>query len=353
MNTKPGTLQVDDDPELLEKMMNDLSQAPVLYQPTNYWKVYENEFINELRIIGLNDFRRRENSILSRFGATDLNEKRFFDFKNNDNFIRFFRKLPNGLKILSLKDSVINRVLYHIPFYSYFKKHSDFKYANRLGVKYNAGSIKNADASLAGNPSSVMHIGEKNYTPGFLYYYLRYVYCSKFISFNEAEVIMKLHPELVYIIFDIPPQLYVCQQYLKKVFPESVIGYEVTQKFTSFPELKKGMIYVAPSWKFPLISHLDIDLFWNAASFQEMEPDIVANYLGFVSKVSKYIYLQQNMSGKETAIKSGERGVLEPVTLEDYKNNLQGYKLADISPCLMLKSRKLPPGYMDSFWIRK
>lgn len=367
MKRKTSCLQVDDAPELLETMLNDLKQAPHLYQPTNYWQVYETEFLHELRTVGLKDFRRRKKSVLSRFGATDLNEKRFFDYKNKENFIRFFSKLPNGLKILAFMDSVINRILYYIPFFNYIKKHADFRYTAKLGAKYHAGSIKNTDVSLAGNPSPVTRIRERNYTPGFLYYYLRYVYCSGFINFDniklivelgsgsgkQTEVIMKLHPELVYIIFDIPPQLYVCQQYLKKVFPDSVVGYEVTQKFTTFPELKKGMIYIAGTWNFPLIAYLDIDLFWNAASFQEMEPDVVENYLSFVSKVSKYIYLQQNMTGKETAVKYGERGVLEPVTFEDYKKNLSGYTLADISPCLMVKGRNLPPGYRDSFWIRK
>jgi putative sugar O-methyltransferase len=367
MVTKPHTLQVDDNPGLLEQMMNDLEKAPVLYQPTNYWKVYEKAFISELKTIGLKDFRRRKNSILSRFGATDLTEKRFYDLKNNENLINSFRKIPGGQKILVLLDSVINRVLYYIPFFSYFKKRSDFKYACSLGEKYNSGSLKKTEVSLAGNPMSVYHIDNRNYTPGFLYYYLRYVYCSRFINFNgikiiaelgsgsgkQAEVIMKLHPELIYIIFDIPPQLYVCQQYLEKVFPGAVAGYETTQRITSFRDLKEGMIYIAAYWKFPLIADLDIDLFWNAASFQEMEPDVVSNYLGLVNKVSKYIYLQQNMAGKETASNQGERGVLQPVILEDYKKDLTGYELADILKCLMLKGHRLPPGYMDSLWIRK
>lgn len=367
MVTEPHTLQVDDNPGLLEQMMIDLEQAPVLYQPTNYWKVYEKAFVSELRTIGLKDFRRRKDSVLSRFGATDLREKRSYDLKNNENLIKAFRKLPGGQKILLFIDSVINRVFYYIPFFSYFKKRADFKYACRLGERYNSGPLKKTEVTLAGYPMSVFRIEGRNYTTGFLYYYLRYVYCSRFISFNDikiivelgsgsgkqAEVIMKLHPGLIYIIFDIPPQLYVCQQYLEKVFPGAVVGYDITQKFESFTELKKGMIYIVASWKFPLIAGLYIDLFWNAASFQEMEPDVVSNYLGFVNKVSKNIYLQQNMAGKETAPKPGERGVLQPVTLEDYKMYLSGYELADISKCLMLKGRSLPQGYMDSFWIRK
>jgi putative sugar O-methyltransferase len=367
MKLETDTLQVEDAPGLLESMLNDLKQAPRLYQPTNYWEVYEKEFLHELRTLGLIDFRRRKNSILSRFGATDLTEKRFFDFKNKESNIRFFRKFPGGLKILALLDTLINRMLYYLPFFNLIKKCIDFRYTAQTGARFNAGSITGINASLAGNPESIIRIRGKNYTPGILYYYLRYVYCSGFIHFNDirlivelgsgsgkqAEVIMKLHPDLIYIIFDIPPQLYVCQQYLKKVFPDSVVGYEVTRKYKSFHELKKGMIYIAGTWKFPYITDLDIDLFWNAASFQEMEPDVVENYLSFVKKKSRYIYLQEQMAGKETAAKSGERGVLKPVTIEDYKKNLSDYILADMSPCLMVKGRHLPPGYKDSFWIRK
>ena len=64
--------QVVHDPELLGEMMDDLRAGDALYQSTNYWAFYEKRFLPELRKFGLEDFRRRKNSVLSSFGATDL-----------------------------------------------------------------------------------------------------------------------------------------------------------------------------------------------------------------------------------------------------------------------------------------
>src|SRR5688500_5880153 len=64
-------VQVEDNPALLTLMLNDLRTAPEEYRPTNYWQVHERRFLPELRRLGLKDFRRRNNSVLGSFGATD------------------------------------------------------------------------------------------------------------------------------------------------------------------------------------------------------------------------------------------------------------------------------------------
>ena len=94
------------------------------------------------------------------------------------------------------------------------------------------------------------------------------------------------------------------------------------------------------------------DLFWNAASFQEMEPEIVANYLYYVNKSARFVFLQQKMSGKKLARKKGEVGVMQQTKLEDYKKGLARFELTDLSPCLRPGGDNFP-GYNDSFWRRK
>jgi hypothetical protein len=65
-------MQVIDDPELLQLMLLDAADAPDAYKPTNFWSVLDKRLLPELQRSGLKDFRRRKNSILSTFGATDL-----------------------------------------------------------------------------------------------------------------------------------------------------------------------------------------------------------------------------------------------------------------------------------------
>ena len=64
-------MQVAVDSDLLKTMMKDTSASSDLYKPTNYWSTYEAQFLPELNKYGLHDFRRRKNSVLSSFGATD------------------------------------------------------------------------------------------------------------------------------------------------------------------------------------------------------------------------------------------------------------------------------------------
>ena len=67
--------QVADDPDLLETMFADLGRAEPIYQPTNYWKRYEEQLLPFLRNEGLRDFRLpptgRGSDVFPRFGASD------------------------------------------------------------------------------------------------------------------------------------------------------------------------------------------------------------------------------------------------------------------------------------------
>jgi hypothetical protein len=70
-------MQVNEKPALLDRMLDDLRRAPVEYRPTNFWQFHERHFLPELKQRGLRDFRRRKNSVLTSFGATDLDPLQF------------------------------------------------------------------------------------------------------------------------------------------------------------------------------------------------------------------------------------------------------------------------------------
>ena len=170
-------------------------------------------------------------------------------------------------------------------------------------------------------------------------------------SGKQVEVIKKLHPTTRFLLFDIPPQLYVCEQYLKTVFPGQVVSYRETRDWSQLADPKPGQICILPNWKFPQTASTECDLFWNAASFQEMEPDVVANYLKYVRAAAKTVFLQEKMDGKELALTPGMHGVRKQTTLRDYEVGLEGFQRVDLSPCLLpLLSQRYLYGYYDSFW---
>ena len=198
-----------------------------------------------------------------------------------------------------------------------------------------------------------------------LYYYIMYAYCSNFVNFDtihsmmelgsgsgkQIEVIKKLHPDACFYVFDIPPQLYVCQQYLSALFPDSVVPYEKTRSMKSIPEERKGKIFIFGTWKLPEITNLSYDLFWNSASLQEMEPHVVLNYLGFVNAQAKYAFLFETMIGTIVAASPGSHGVLERTTFEHYEKGLKNFKLRDMSRAVTIPNLKTNKNF--AFWVRK
>ncbi len=330
--------QVKDDLDLLELMVSDSSSADSLFKTTNYWLNYQNVFLPELRSLGLRDFRRRRNSILYSFGAVDFAPLSFpldnsikgiylklarFNFKTTIKLKKFLGRI---------KSDDVNLFLYEM--------------AKSYGLKCGAQPLDNLEASLVGNPESYFSVDGKIRTYLLLTYYVQYAYCCRFMNFNkinsmmeigsgcgkQIEVIKKLHPHITFYIFDIPPQLYVCEQYLSAIFPDSVVSYRETRNMTRIPEEKAGKIFIFNNWKLPQITNLDYDLFWNSTSFQEMEPEVVANYLKYVNQqAKKYVFLHETMAGLGITKHPGEQGVFNKTVLDDYKKGLNNFMLKDLS----------------------
>ena len=83
-----------------------------------------------------------------------------------------------------------------------------------------------------------------------------------------------------------------------------------------------------PTWKIEKLRG-KIDLFVNFISFQEMEPDVVKNYLMVVSKLGADVILLRNMKeGKQKATKENV-GVETPIISDDYEKFLPDYALLD------------------------
>lgn len=367
-NNAPG--QILDDPQLLNFMLEDIKKAPDIYKPTNYWAVYQKAILDELSQRGLHDFRKRKSYFLDSFGACDLFPPAQINLLKNKIFYnRITHKIPFYKSILEGISEFLTKIFpISLP---YEMNVEDLKrliwdnsnlYAQRIGAK----PLNELDISLIGNPQDHIEVDQKIYTWLMLSYYMQYVYCHQFVDFNDInvivelgggagkqiEVIKKLHPHITFLLFDIPPQLYVSEQYLKSVFPNQVVSYRETRtiKNISITPSMEGKICIFGNWQFPLLENLPFDLFWNASSFQEMEPEVVENYLKYVNKQAKMVFLRQVMAGKNRASKAGKSGVLKPTTLNDYQSGLKNFEMVDLSNLLHPIWKVSRNNYKDSFW---
>ena len=160
---------------------------------------------------------------------------------------------------------------------------------------------------------------------------------------------------MCFYLSDLPHALYICEKYLTSLFPESVVSYRQTRLMKRIPEPKEGKIFIIGNWKIPEFENLNYDLFWNSDSLDQMEPDIVLNYLKYVNQQStKYVFLNERLTkGAHRTTKKGEHGVLKQTKLEHYKQGLNNFRLVNMS--MRFQMPKILPwtSYEFSFWKRK
>jgi putative sugar O-methyltransferase len=340
------SVQVPDDEALLGRMMADVTRSDELYQPTNYWAYYEHYLLPELKQHGLRDFRRRRGSVLSSFGGTDLRPRGVLEVAPS---------VPGSRRIAA----VLNRAIAVLPWITLAVWGSqpgwDTKYFHRyVKRKFDALglALDRCGTSALGNPEDTVEID------GALWSLMHLQYCSMLVdalghfSLDEEAVVCELgaglgrnvealahlFPRATVLLFDIPPQLYVANQYLTSVFRERAVGYDeavALEPGCTLPDAVRGKIVMLPNWRLPDWSRVGIELFWNSASFQEMEPEVVANYLKLVGRMSPHwVYINAKPEGNYWGEwKPGRGGTKAPVRAHYYSEGLgSAYELQTSYP---------------------
>ncbi|WP_317168245.1 putative sugar O-methyltransferase [Pontibacter pamirensis] len=166
----------------------------------------------------------------------------------------------------------------------------------------------------------------------------------------QVEVLKKMYPDLTVLCFDLPAPLYLCEHYLSQVLGDhSIVPSSRTLGVTSLEEVvEKGKVHLLGNWQFPLLKTFPFHLFWNAASFGEMEPDIVQNYLSYIQDSCRYIYLLQARNGKESTKSSW---VVTPIRFSDYEAMLSSFSLIEESDAFDAHRRMSQSGgYFQAVW---
>ncbi len=354
--------QIKDDTELLDLMMADLRAAPKSFQPTNYWAVYEKRFVNELRRFGLSNFRRRDDLVFRAFGAVDfVNPVARVAISQSRIFTKWLKWVPGIRRVGSKVDRFLQRYVRTVDdldLESYTRL--GYYFALRQAEETNARCLGEFSMSLVGNPGGVIEIDGNFYTRQMIQYYLQYVDVCKYLDFDnlsifaelgsgsgrQIEILAKLHPSVTYLVFDIAPQIYVAEQFLSSVFPDRVISYRETRNWSDLGDLEGGKIYIFGNQKMPLLKTRHVDLFWNSASFHEMEPDIVRNYLNFVEESAEWVYLSEDLAGGVKASKPGDFGILNVTRFEDYVSSLPAFELVERQVTKRINGKPLRDDWM-------
>ncbi len=356
--------QIDDDISLLDLMIADMEASSALYQPTRYWKGYTSEVIELIRKGGLHDFRRSKERVLASFGCVDIAPK--FQFEDIPDYISDDEK--NTRRVLSSALQVANDFWERginvgpggLTLPDYFlmcERLADVK-AGAVGLR----PMSELSISRFGNPFGYNKDGlfrtfRSIYYFNFVCFVAQFADLSKYNAVVEigsgsgaqAEILKKIFPQLTIVLLDLAPQLYVAERYLSKIFPDEVVPYRECHSKDWDGSILPGKIYCLPLRAIEVLAPKGKVMFWNAASFGEMEPLIVRNYAKYISSFSSHLFLMQYFSGKP--------GSISPVNMPIYESAFPSYELLGMA--LSTLANTITPileddgFYHNTLWGRK
>lgn len=334
----------------LQKLIEAYENAPAEFQATAYWQTYKKPIMEAMDNLDLNQLRSGQYPILASFGFNEFT----------------FPKIGNMSTRMKLAGYGVNKsLLKNESFMPYSMDLSDvqemsYRHCDLYGQVTNSRPISDLSVSTFGSPDDLFEIKGNKYTIQFLGFYIRYCFINSLVKFtgeetlvelgsgsgHQIEVLKKLYPNQTVLCFDLPTQLYVCEKYLENALgKDQVVSSETTLDWQDLSKVEKGKVHFFGSWQMPMLEGFECDFFWNAASFGEMEPASVENYLSFIKGTAKHVYLLQARHGKES------KRVDNPIKFEHYDHWLDGYDLIhEEDPYRAQMRLKESGGYFHAVW---
>lgn len=287
---------LEDDPELLELMLEYLKNARLIYQPGPYWRLKTINAFRELKRTGIKGFRGSLNGAASSYGDNPLIDLRCLsNYGVRSIFAQFFRLVYPFNKFFNsqvrlTKNYFEESLLYRTEFLKSLDR------VKLLLSKYQIpiDSIK-GDCLSKGNFDGRVISHHYLQLLDTLDHFAQGANISNKKSMLEigggfgvnVHLIVELYPNIRKIIYlDIPPNLYVGTQYLKSFYGDNVIDYRqsCSMDLIEFSENDDLQIFcIAPSQIKKIQS--EVDFFHNAHSFVEMPVDVVKNYASHIERI--------------------------------------------------------------------
>lgn len=321
---------------LLDLMLKDMEQAPAFYHPTQFWKHGVQRVVDDLRSYGVERFRSLIGA-LSFFVPT-------YGFPVYHYQCAVYRKLLDTLAIEGVNDP-----RWQLSFNQFLsgelQAFNDYRvYLATLQDSH--PYLDRVSESNVGEPVEQFTFDGRRFSRSFLNYLLGLNFLKTCCDLSQVNTVLEIgggygtlgeillgdtRNHCFYVDIDIPPTSFVSTYYLKQVVGEAYVGDYCSLKEKSILDISalsaEYKAVVLCPWQLPKIEGT-VDLFINFISFQEMEPEVVRNYLHHVNRLqARYILMRNLREGKRKAKEPGDVGVLEPIMGKDYDLFLPNYQL--------------------------
>ena len=298
----------------LADMLADMETAPDIYKPTNFWSSGLPDLIKDIEKLGVETFRTHPSAAF------------FYVPVYASSTLRKW-----GHILLPLADRLPKRKKARLM--------RRLSRSDRAWLDYRLFMATSVEGGLPVNEVSESSVGGgerftfdgKSYSRSMLNYlrafnlFKREADSAKLGSILEigggygtlGEILLKSNEDGFYVNVDIPPVAAISTYYLEQVFgKENVLSYSESRALDTIDltALKKRYkaVVLCP-WQLPKLTG-QVDMFANFMSFQEMEPDVVHNYIkGVQPLVSGYALIRNSALGKKIAKGAGDVGVIEQV----------------------------------------
>lgn len=336
-----------------ERLVDASEAGQQIYHATSYWKSYEKRVLKGVYDIDFSNFRSGKYPGFEHFG--------FFEKKHNDikTLKDKFKVFASAVKSIFFKSKTI------IPYDLDIRdiQLMAYHHAELLAKLTNTPHPSNYSISTFGNPEDQFKVGQNHYNILSLSYFIRLCFVNQFMQFkgdevivelgsgscHQIEVLKKLYPNITILCFDLPGPLYLGERFLTEALGEDkIVSSKECMNWNDLSKVEKGKVHFFGNWQSDLITSYTYDLFWNAASFGEMEPHVVKHYLSLFSQGAKAVYLLQATNGKEKG------RVKDPINFSDYNNWLPGFDQQAIETVYQIhKPMTASGGYSQAIWKKK
>lgn len=316
--------------DVLSLMLEDMEVAPSEFTPTNFWESGLPEIVQDLEKYGFENFRDHKSA--SFFYVPNFRPAATLFSR----VLEIILKLAPQSKFRSLRKTIDGSTQAEMDYYR-FRAAND--YSLRSSIK-----LDGLSESEVGGGEYFKFAGE-SFGKSYLNYLRALTFLNKLSDGREVsstlelgggygtlgEIVLNSSENHFYINVDIPPVAAVSTYYLKRVFGEdAVLSYPDSRSMDvlDVSELRKNYraVVICP-WQLPKLRG-EFDLFANFMSFQEMEPDVVSNYVRLIQDLtSKYALMRNSKAGKTIAESKGKVGVMNPVTTDFIVSQFDAFKV--------------------------
>jgi len=288
--------------EILKAMFDCFSKGDQVYLPSEFWKFYNERNIKQLEISGIENIKQTvaQNYFTWVIGIRD----------------KQFHYLLRNTQIMSWPSILFGLPAYGSGAYLSWKLRIQlaiftrmlWRTVERIDVE---GLLNLVSEPRQGNPFEIYLDGKlisQDLANSVLEYYSireyfktpkteKITFCELGAGYGRnAHVFLNVFPRGKYIVIDIPPALYVSQEYLSSVFPDKKVF--AFRCFDLFEEIEQefydaDIIFLLPH-QAAMLPKKCIDLFINISSLHEMQMQQIKEYFNLIDKLTKgYFYSKQ------------------------------------------------------------